>query len=422
MGEVETREAGVEGPTQYTFVGALHPRGLLARVGKALLPTKTDPQDISLSPAEPATRRRPSAYLLSFLLVVVLPAIAVTAYFGLLASDQYVAETRFAVKSAVGDTISAEKSKSTSLTGGFSAASDDAYLIAAYVRSRACIDEISKTLNLREIFRRPEADFWARLGSDASPEELLKYWRNMVDAYVDPPSGIVTVTVSAFRRDDALALAEAVLKASEKVANEVSSRAREDIMKLAQDEVARSEDRVVASLADLRTLREQAGFIDPKMQAESAGRLLEGLLAQRIRLQTEYTVSSRAMSPEAPTLQAIKSRLDELDLQIAQEKAKLTSHLQGSGALADMLPKYEELMVRNQFAEKVYDLAAEALERARLRAIAQTIYINVFVPPAPPQEALYPERFASSTVISFVLVILWGICALTAALVQDHKL
>src|ERR1700684_1926920 len=98
MGEVETREAGVEGPTQYTLVGALHPRGLLARVGKAVLPTKIDPQDISLSRAEPATRRRPSSYILSFLLVVVLPSIAVTAYFGLLASDQYVAETRFAVK------------------------------------------------------------------------------------------------------------------------------------------------------------------------------------------------------------------------------------------------------------------------------------------------------------------------------------
>jgi capsular polysaccharide transport system permease protein len=212
------------------------------------------------------------------------------------------------------------------------------------------------------------------------------------------------------------------LKASEKVANDVSTRARADVMKIAEDEVARSEKQVAGSLTDLRTFRESAGFIDPKIQEESAGKLLEQLTAQRIRLQTEYSVSSHAMSPEAPTLQALKSRLDQLTLQIAQEKAKLTNQSKGSGALADLLPKYEELVVHNQFAEKLYTLAADGLERARLRALTQTIYVNVFVPPVLPQEALFPERFASSLVISLVLFILWGIGALTAALVEDHKL
>lgn len=152
------------------------------------------------------------------------------------------------------------------------------------------------------------------------------------------------------------------------------------------------------------------------------GRVLEQLIEQRLRLQTEYLVSSRAMSPEAPTLQSIKSRLDQLDIQIAAEKAKLTSQSADPNAIANLLPKYEELLVRNTFAEKLYGLAADGLERARLRAAAQTIYINVFVPPALPQDALFPERFSSPALIALVLFVLWGIGALTAALIEDHRL
>ena len=411
-------------------VGAFAPesaaRGWLARIGLRRALGEIAPAPVGVATSA-APRRRMSGYLLSFLAIVVVPALAATLYFALIASDQFICETRFAVHSNMIDTVtpSSKSSKATttaSFMGGLTASTDDSYMVAAYVRSRACIDEVARTLNLREMFRRPEADAWARLKANASPEDLTKYWDYMVSSYVDPPSGIVTVSVAAFRREDALAIAQAIIKASEKVANEVSARAREDVMKSAQIEVAKSEQGVEASLADLRAFREKAGFIDPKSQAESLGRLLETLIAQRIRLQTEYEVSSHAMSPEAPTLQSLKSRLDQLDLQIADQKAMLTSQSKDPKAIANLLPQYEVLLVRNTFASKLYSLAADGLERARLRAEAQTIYINVFVPPELPQEALFPERFTSSALIAVALLILWGIVALVAALVEDHKL
>jgi capsular polysaccharide transport system permease protein len=422
--EVKVREA--EKPAE--FVQAARPSfrsALLVRIGLRSAPTVIEPRTVFVEPEQPAPRRRMSPYLLSLIVLVALPAFAASLYFAFVAADEYVAETRFAVSTMVADTIS-DSSKSTgggsAAYGGLRASSEDAYLIAAYIRSRACVEEVSRTVNLRELFRRPEADFLARLKHDASVEELTRYWRDMVTAYVDPMSGIVTVTVSAFRRDDSMAIANAILAASEKIANEVSERARADSTKLAEKEVASAQERVSGSLGDLRAFRESAGFIDPAVQAAQTGKLLEGLVSQRIRLQTEYQVSSRAMSPDAPTLRSTKARLDELDAQIAEEKAKLTSQSKDSGALANLLPKYEQLMVRNDFDEKLYELASDGLERARLRAASQTIYVNVFVPPAPPQDALYPERFASAAMVSLTLLILWGVGALTAALVQDHQL
>ena len=427
MSDIETKARDVTPEADLGLSAAsLRRRGWLTRLRVAGLPERVEDPNLAPAPA-PEARRRPSAYLLSFLAFVALPALAATLYFALWASDEYVAESRFAVHSVANVAVSSSEgakkaTTSGSVTGGFSAASGDAYLVADYVRSRACVEEVGKSLDLKAIFRRPEADFVSRLQADASPEAMQRYWERMVTSYVDPPSGIVTVTVAAFRREDALAVSQAILAAAEKMANELSARARADIIRLADAEVASAEARVAASLSEMRDFREKAGFIDPKLQAQTLTQTLETLIAQRIKLQTDLEVSVKAMSPQAPTLTTLKSRLDELDTQIAAEKAKLTSRSQDPAALANLLPAYEALLVRNTFAEKLYGLAADGLERARLRAEAQTIYLDVFVPPATPQEATYPLRIASPILIALSALVLWGIGALTAALIEDHKL
>ncbi len=424
MSGIETRAPETDEADTGLAAPSARQRGWMTRPRVAGLPEGLTDPEIA---AERQTRRRPSGYLLSFLALVVVPALAAALYFAFVASNEYVAESRFAVHSLATDTVSDSKGAKTattagSLMSGFSTASGDSYLVAAYIRSRACIGEVSKSVDLKSIYRRPEADVVSRLEADASPEAMLKYWNGMVTSYVDPPSGIVTVTVSAFRREDALAVSNAILAAAEKMANDLSARARADIIRLADAEVASAQERVIGSLGELRDFREKAGFIDPRMQAESLTKTLQTLIENRIKLQTDVEVSSRAMSPEAPTLVTMKSRLHQVDGQIAAAKARLTSRSTDPAALANQLPAFESLTVRNTFAEKLYALAADGLERARLRAQAQTIYLDVFVPPALPQEALFPERTASSALIAVALLVLWGIGALTAALIEDHKL
>ncbi|MGD1037838.1 MAG: capsule biosynthesis protein [Roseiarcus sp.] len=373
-----------------------------------------------------APRTRPPVYLISFLLLVVAPAFAAAVYFAFLASDQFVAETRFAVRSAqietLGDKLNSALSSITVSIGTPVMAGQDAYIIATYIRSRAIIDDLSKTLDLREIFRRPEADFWARLKDGASVEELLAYWQGMVSVYVDAPSGVLTVNVRAFRREDALALSQAVIAASEALANAVSARARDDAMKRAESEVRRSEAQVVAALGDLRAFRDKEGMIDPVSAATSTGTLLTAALGEKIKLQNNLFVAVRAMSEDAPTVQALKTRLEGLDRQIDDLKSKLTgAATDGGPSVAGVLSRFEQLELQREFAEKLYEMAQDGLERARQKAEAQAIYVTVFVPPALPQEAKFPQRLALSLLIPIALAIVWGIFALIGAAVEDHR-
>ena len=224
-------------------------------------------------------------------------------------------------------------------------------------------------------FRRPGSDFWARLKRGATKEELTQYWNGMVTTYVDGPSEIVTVSARAFRPQDALTLSTAIIDLSEKLVNDVSARARNDAMRRAEQEVRRSEDKVQQALVDLRKFRNGEGFIDPTAAATSTSKLLLGLMSEKIRLQNDLFVSSRAMSKNAPTVQTIKSRIESLDNQIDNLKSQLTGNADDK-TLSNSLAKFEELELRRIFAEKLYTMSQDALERARVRAEQQNLYLT----------------------------------------------
>jgi capsular polysaccharide transport system permease protein len=243
----------------------------------------------------------------------------------------------------------------------------------------------------------------------------------MVETYVDAPSGIVTVAVRAFRPGDAVTLTEAVLGATEKLINEVSARARADAMRDAEAEVRRNEAAVRTALLELRKFRDREGFISPTSEATSTSALLLQLMGEKIKLQNELFVASRTMSATAPTVKNLRAGLDALDGQIEGLKSQLTGNSSEGQTVSKSLVQFEELELKRVFAEKLYTLAQDALERARLRAERQNLYVSVFVQPMLPEDARYPQRLALSFIIPAGLIIVWGILALIGAAIEDHR-
>jgi capsular polysaccharide transport system permease protein len=371
-----------------------------------------------------------SPLLLSFIAFVLAPAFAATIYFVFIASDQLAAEARFAVRQV--ETVSSDEmrhgSSETDGTGNatvnfsFTATGQNAYIVTSYIRSRAIVDDISQRLNLREIFRRPEADFWACLKRDASVDELTDYWKSMVDTYIDAPSGIVTLRVRAFRADDAVALAKAVLDLSENLVNRISDRARRDAMEMSEKEVRRAYAMTQSALADMRRFRDSSGIIDPVQASTEIGKLLLPLMTEKIRLESDLFVASRDLDESAPSIKALRSRLDTTERQIAELKGKLTNTNGGPTTLTASLSKFEELELQRQFAEKLYSFAQTDLDRAQLRADRQSVYLTVFVPPSLPEDSRYPRRIAFPILIFLGLTITWAIVAMTIASIEDHRL
>lgn len=379
----------------------------------------------------------PNWYWLSFIAFVAIPSFLCVVYLVFIASDQFESEARFAVRTAQlagmssqNDSSSSDGSNGGGHVGSTSAplagsapviADQDAYIVANYIGSRTIIDDLAGKIDIRAIFQRPEADFWAQLSANATSEDLVHYWRKMVAAYVDATSGIVIVTVRAFRPANSTALAQAILHASEKLANEFSARARTAVMHDAEAEVRRSEGLVVSALLEMREFRDAQGFIDPLSAATSTSTLLMQTMSQKIQAENDYFVAAKAMSPNAPSVTSLKTRLDALDAQIAQLQSQLTSKSPEGRTISASLAKFEELELKRMFAEKLYTMAQDALERARLKAEDQNIYIATFVSPALPQEAEYPKRANLSIIIPLAFFIFWSIFAMLTASINDHR-
>jgi capsular polysaccharide transport system permease protein len=387
----------------------------------------------------------------SLVLFVILPAMAIGCYYAFVAADQFIVEWKFVVRQ-VEDTsfskgttsfdteqggsdssmFSREGAKGSSTSGGgkpsgassrsasIAIDNQDGFVVASYITSPAIIRDLSKMLNLREMFARPEADSWARLPERASADDLTSYWLDRVSAYVDRPSGIVTVDFRAFRRWDALAIANAVDILSANLINKMSLRARQESLERAKQEVDRSERAMRAVMTDFESFRNRAGLIDPNNAAADTSDLLKQLLSERLATDSRLSVLNQ-LRPRAPEIATLKTRLDSVDTHIAQLQATLTAKERGASTISAALATFEELRVREQLSEQIYTDARNDEERARQTAEKRWLYIATFQPPVLPDDSEYPNRVGFSALGATLLFVVWSIVALIRMSILDHR-
>jgi len=254
-----------------------------------------------------ARRRRFPVRLLSFVVVVLVPVALATVYYFVIAADQYVAEFRFALR-----TVEPVRAEIGGILQGSVAPSPigvDSYAVVQYLGSRDVIDDLGKTLDLREMFSRPEADWLARLELPVSIEELVRYWKSQVDAFYDITNGTIVVRARAFRPDDALQLAQAILASAEQLVNDLSARARRDTLRNSEKEVRRTERRLKTALTRLREFRDREGIIDPRKTADATQALAGRIRDEIVRADTELSTVKHYMRADAPSVRMLEARI-----------------------------------------------------------------------------------------------------------------
>ncbi len=361
--------------------------------------------------------------LLGFILLVLLPTAVSGYYFFFVASDVFVSEARFAVRGTTeklptsSGNVSMVPSTITALNSN-----QDAYVVQNYIGSLPMIERLEKDENLRSLFARNTVDPISRLSGDAPLEKVRHYWNRMVTASVDSLSGVVILEVRAFAPQDALALARAIVTASEELVNELSRRKRADALKFANEEVSRAETRVKDSVAAMQAFRNETGLLDPVKSAEAVSKLVASLRSDQIELSNELQTARRTLSETSPSVQVLSTRLEALNSQIRTVSRELTTTdgKPGDRSASRALSVYEGLMLEREFAEKFYTTVLTLAETARAEADRQQLYLVTFVEPALAQMATFPRRGASVLVVFACSIAIWSILSLLVAAVRDH--
>lgn len=353
-----------------------------------------------------------------FLLCVALPTALAVIYFGLIASDVYVSESRFVVRSPQKPTVSG---LGALLQGvGFSKAQDDSYTVHDYVLSRDALKEIETKLNIAQAYSGSNVDMFNRFGAldfDKSFEALYKYYQKKVEVQQDTASSISTVTVRAYTAQDAFNINQKLLELSEALVNRLNERGRQDLIRSAATEVAEAEKKSKSAATALSAYRNAKGVVDPERQAtvqlQQVAKLQDELIATTTQL-----AQLKAFTPQNPQIQALELRAKTLRVEIDTESTKVAG---GDRSLANKAADFQRFALDREFADKQLASAMASLESARNEAQRKQVYIERIVQPSLPDIAIEPKRLRSILATFVFGLVAWGILSMLLAGVREHQ-
>jgi len=346
---------------------------------------------------------------LLLLLLVVLPTLIVAAFEYGVAADQYVSESHFIVRGQQPNTGSSGLGQLLGLNP--MPAPADAHSVGDYLLSHDAIAALQPGIDLTVIFRRPEADPVTRLWSDSPPDEtLLKYYRGKVQATFSSETGITTLTVRAFRPDDAKALADALLRLGEGRVNELNNRMLENGLVAAQRQVDEAESLVGDIEGRMTSFRQASRDADPERTSAAQIQMATALQQQAAQARAQFDAMAAVLPPSAPQYAASARKVAALERQVAAVRVRLAGSEQ---SVAAGLGEYEKLQMRQQFAQSSYQAAREQL-------LKQQLFIVPVVKPNMPEKALYPKRLMIVATIFFGLILAYALGWLILAGVREH--
>lgn len=240
-----------------------------------------------------------------FIATVVVPTILSIVYFGLIASDVYITESKFVVKST-------DQNTTPSLDGllgrmGVSSSNNDAWGIQSYSLSRDALSKLDKELQVKQHYSSSEIDPFNRFPTiriwDKSFEWFHEYYLGKVAVLIDPITSVNTLTVKAYDPEIALKINQSLLSLSEELVNQLNLRARQDLMKSAQREVDIAKNKIQDISKEISLIRRKEGNKDPDAQV---------IQLQSLHLEREFAdklLATSFSSLEQARTEALKKQL-----------------------------------------------------------------------------------------------------------------
>ena len=353
-----------------------------------------------------------------FFLTVVIPTMLAIFYYGVLASDVYVSQSAFVVRSP-------DKPRAGGLGGllegvGFSTSSEEVYAAQDYIRSRDALRALNVNDRFRRAYTKPEisvVDRFNPTGLFGSFEHLYRYFLGKVDVNHDSTSSITTLTVRAFDGRDAYRINEQLLQLAEETVNRLNARGRGDLIGFAQAEVNEAKSEARAAAAALAVFRNRSGIVDPEEQAAVQLQMVSKLQDELIAARTQLAEIQR-YAPANPQVESLGIRIGSLQRQINQELGKVAGNRR---SLAGAAAQYQRLKLESEFADKQLAAAMSSLTEAQNEARRKQAYVERIVRPNVPDSPLEPRRLRGVLATFILGLVAWGILSMLLAGVREHQ-
>lgn len=353
-----------------------------------------------------------------FLATVLLPTLLATLYFGVLASDVYVSQSQFVVRSPDKPTTSGLGILLKSV--GFSNAGDEIFVAQKYVTSRDALRSLNERGGVENAYTRPTisiVDRFNSLGLSETFEDLYDYFRKRVGVEHDTTSSITTLTVSAYTPQDAHRMNGQLLDLAESLVNRLNSRGEADLLGYAQREAREAETQARRASQALAAFRNRSGVVDPERQAsvqlQLVSKLQDELIGARLQLQ-----QLESLAPDNPQIPLLRTRIAGLNRSVDVELGRVAG---SQRSLSGAAVQYQRLSLDREYADKRLAAALASLQEARNEARQKQAYIERIVAPNLPDKASAPRRIRGIVATFLIGLVAFGILSMLLAGVREHR-
>jgi capsular polysaccharide transport system permease protein len=388
-----------------------------------LLPRAADHGDLAALPpysmgSRHLPQRRARLRRLALLLLVFAPSLLATIYYGMIATNRYVSQAVYVVRSG-NDATSATGLSSLLTMLGVGRSESDGHEVEAFLTSREAVQSLAERVPLASMFAAGFADPLSRfpnlLFSDTQ-EGLYRYLQNRITVRMDDIRSVQTLRVETFRPADALRIASDLLDLAERRVNKMNERSERDAIGHAEQDLAVEQQHLVDAQIALTAFRDRELMINAGQNATALVELIAKLETQLADTRVEIA-QLLSVSSNSPQLAPLRARAQALMDQIGHEKAQVAP---GEGDLAAKLAEYERLELQQTFADKSVQAAMAALEVARSEARRQHVFLDRVVEPNLPDEPIEPRRLETIVTVWGLNAIICGVTWLLVTGLREH--
>lgn len=351
----------------------------------------------------------------SFQWVVAFFSIAVI-YFGFIASDRYVSRAELVVKQA--DQIKMLPD-ALSMLGLGGSNHQDILLIQDYLKSADLLDKLDKELGLKAHYQSHKVDYFSRLPDNVSREEFLKYYREHMSLHLDELSGVLTIELQAFDPSYGQRVVGVMLKESEGFINKLGHQVALEQLAFVEKEVDRAYQRVQAEKTKVLEFQNSHHLISPESTSKARLGVVSQIEGELARQQAQLKQLQSYMKETAPAVVSVKSRVEALTQQLAQEQGRLTG--EDKDAMNEVTARYLDVQTQATLAADLYKTGLISLEQAKVEAYRKLKHLLVISQPTLAEDAEYPRRLYNLATIGVLLCLFYGLIVMGLATLREHQ-
>ncbi len=353
-----------------------------------------------------------------FLFMVVVPTFLAILYYGVFASDVYISQSQFVVRSP-------DKPATTGIgvllkSVGFSNAGDEIFATQDYVKSRDALRALDANGAVTQAYTKTGISLFDRfnaMGWNGTFEDLYDYYQKRVSVEHDATTSITTLSVKAYSGEDALRFNRRLLEQSEGLVNRLNTRGQNDLVQYAQREADEAQQAGRKAAQALASYRNQRGVIDPEKQAAVQLQMVSKLQDELIGARTQLA-QLRSLAPENPQIPLLETRIGSLTREIDVQLGRVAGD---SRSLSATAAQYQRLQLEREYADRRLTAALTSLQDARNEGQRQQAYVERIVQPNLPDEAEEPRRLRGILATLVLGLVAYAISSMLMAGIREHK-